>query len=168
MTITISQHPTNAKVTDMKKFNTAAFTLTKPRLDSVKNGAKWLGGKLFTAVMIIATLIFVIIFVLQSIQIRNMQGQYEQKQAEHALLEERNLRLKEHLEFLNSPGYMLFVEKVAREKLNLAKPDETVILPVFTESKPATAPEPAQAKPATPSQQSKPAWEAWLSFFFGT
>jgi cell division protein FtsB len=152
----------------MKKFNTATFATSRLRLDSVKNGAKWLGGKVFAAVMLIATLIFVIIFVLQSIQIRNMQGQYEQKRAEHALLEERNLRLKEHLEFLNSPGYMLFVEKVAREKLNLAKPDETVILPVFSETKPATAPEQTQAKPAPPAPQSRPAWQAWLSFFFGT
>jgi hypothetical protein len=62
---------------------------------------------------------------------------------------------------------MLFVEKVAREKLGLAKPDETVILPVYTQPVPVTTAEQVQAKPQAPPQPAKPAWQAWLGFFFG-
>jgi cell division protein FtsB len=152
----------------MNKFNNVLLISAKLRFATIKGGIKWLGSRLFTAILIIAAIIFVAIFVIQSIRIRDMQSQYDHKKAEFALIEERNQRLKEHLDFLNSPGYMLFVEKVAREKLGLAKPDETVILPVYTE--PTTAPATGQNQPkpqAPPPQQTKPAWQAWLGFFFG-
>lgn len=152
----------------MSKFNIMFFVTFMVRLNSLKSGARWLTARLFTSLLIVAALIFVVMFIAQSFHIREMQAQFDQKKAEFALVQDRNLKLKQHLEFLNSPGYMLFVEKVAREKLGLAKPDETVILPVYPAGSPMRGVEQASVTAQPNQNQNKPIWQAWFNFFFGS
>lgn len=138
------------------------------RLTKLKAGVQRLGARLITSLLIVAGLVFVGMFVLQSIRIRDMQVQYDQKKQEFAQVQERNERLQQHLDFLKSPGYLLFVEKVAREKLGLAKPDETVILPVQTNPAAVASPEPTVRQRPPTLAKNKPIWQNWLGFFFGT
>jgi hypothetical protein len=82
--------------------------------------------------------------------------------------------LQEHLDFYKGPGYLLYVEKVAREALGLVKPGETLVLPV-EEGVPAvvpgsSSPSSANAPPVANGQSTarKSNWQNWLQFFLGT
>jgi hypothetical protein len=119
------------------------------------------------------------LFLWQSLQIQKMQNQYDTTQADLALLQERNDLMQEHLDFYKGPGYMLYVEKVAREALNMVKPGETVVLAVQPEGdRVAAASQPANSAGAngvktglapgqTAPQKAKSNWQNWLAFFIG-
>ncbi len=130
-----------------------------------------LSSQLIVVILVVAGVAFVAIFIFQSLRIQDMREQYKQKQAEEVQYLERNATLQQQLDFLNSPGYMLYVETVARSALGLARPGETVILPVQQGTageaikpgvvgKASTAP-----KAAEPKAKSGP--ESWWNFFFG-
>lgn len=68
------------------------------------------------------------------------------------ILKRKNVELKRKLELVQEPE---FVEREAREKLNLAKPEETiVILPPITLSE------------STPQAVPLPNWKRWWRLFF--
>ena len=128
-----------------------------------------IGSQLVTIVLIVAALAFVGMFIFQSLRIHDMQDTNQSRKAELAQYQERNTRLQQQLDFLQSPGYMLYVETVARQALGLAKPGETVVLPVpqgsnGTAIRPGTSTVPAKS---SPESKPKSGWESWLSFFFG-
>jgi len=83
--------------------------------------------------------------------------------------------MQEHLDFYKGPDYLLYVEKVAREALNMVNPGETVVLAVQPDGRPAVATPPADASsPQTGAvgdqavaQKPKSNWQNWLSFFIG-
>ncbi|NWJ48597.1 MAG: septum formation initiator family protein [Chloroflexi bacterium] len=131
-----------------------------------------LSSRLIIIVLVVAAVAFVAIYIGQSFRIREMREQSDQKKAELALYEDRNTQLKQQLEFLQGPGYMLYVELVARQALGLARPDETVILPVQqgvngVAIRPGQAPAGQKAPTTTLEQKSKTGWDSWWSFFFG-
>ena len=83
------------------------------------------------------------------------QGEAEKKRQEVEKLEVENRRLQSRLAYEQSPQ---FVEKQAREKLNLVKPGETVVVIPEDVLKAATA----SAVPTPPP----PNWQQWLRLFF--
>jgi cell division protein DivIC len=89
-----------------------------------------LSSKLMLIALLLVLLTFVGLFVMQSFRIRDMQAQYETAQAGLRQVQDRNAKLQDHLDFYNGPEYALYIEKVARESLGMAKPGETVILPI--------------------------------------
>lgn len=130
-------------------------------------------SKVMIIVIVMAVLAFTGLFIYQSIRIRDMQNNYAAAQADLQRLQDRNSKLQQHLDFYNSPGYMQYVEKVARETLGMAKPGETVVLPITdgkgtvnannsTVTTQSTQPNIASI-PAPPKSN----WQNWLSFFIG-
>ncbi len=131
-----------------------------------------LSSRLVVIVLVVAAVAFIGIFVFQSFRIREMREQYDQKKAELALYQERNDKLKQQRDFLQGPGYMLYVELVARQALGLARPGETVVLPVQQGSnggaiRPGQSLESVTATKKTDPPKPKSGWESWWSFFFG-
>ena len=146
------------------------------RFGFVRTAAQKLSTHLVTALVIVGLLVFIALFLYQSLQIQSKQNEYNQTKQELALLQERNDQLQEHLDFYKGPGYLLYVEKVAREALNMVKPGETVVLATQPDGRPAV---PA-AKPTAPADSTAPAagdqaaatksksnWQNWLAFFVG-
>jgi len=140
----------------------------------LQSAAGRLSSQLLMILLLLGVVAFVGVFIWQSVRIKEMQTEYEQKKVALSAIQERNDRLQEHLDFYNSPGYMLYVEKVAREALGLARPGETVVLPVadknvaVSPSSPAVKAETELATPGTNTGVAvKPSWQNWFSFFFG-
>jgi cell division protein FtsB len=79
----------------------------------------------------------------------------ERKTALEAV-EAENLRLKKELEESQTPE---FIEKQAREKLNLAKPDEIVVIVAKATGSGILYPEGEKAR-------IKPSWRVWWELFF--
>jgi len=78
-------------------------------------------------------------------------------------LKERNAELRRQEEYLQSPDY---VEKMAREQLNLVRPGDIPLVLVSPSVK-ETPKQPAPAAPQSRPQQSLPNWQQWWNFFFG-
>jgi len=131
-----------------------------------------LSSKIIILVLIVAVIGFIGLFISQSFRIKAVQTDYEKGQAVLQQIEDRNAKLKEHLDFYqNSPGYMLYVEKVARESLGMAKPNETVILPITDNNgtlQDAQVSVPTLVNTSAPPAPHKANWQNWLGFFFGT
>ena len=68
-----------------------------------------------------------------------------------AQTKQENDKLKKELEYVQSPG---FIEQQARERLNLARPDETVVILPDITPPPEEVPEPE-----------KEIWQQWLEVF---
>ena len=77
-------------------------------------------------------------------------------------LEADNRELQKQIEYLKSEAY---VEKVAREQLNLIKPGETAVV-VLSPTPVPTSPAPPKGQ-AAPPQPPKTNWELWWDYFFG-
>jgi cell division protein FtsB len=150
------------------------------KLKIVRQIIQKLSTHFIIALVIVGLLVFMGLFLWQSLQIQKMQNQYNTTQADLALLQERNDLMQEHLDFYKGPGYMLYVEKVAREALNMVKPGETVVLAVQPEGdRVAAASQPANSSEAnggvktglapgqTAPQKTKSNWQNWLAFFIG-
>jgi cell division protein FtsB len=152
----------------------------RDKLKLVRQIIQKLSTHFIIALVIVGLLVFMGLFLWQSLQIQKMQNQYNTTQADLALLQERNDLMQEHLDFYKGPGYMLYVEKVAREALNMVKPGETVVLAVQPEGdRVAAASQPANSADAnggvkaglapgqTAPQKAKSNWQNWLAFFIG-
>lgn len=64
------------------------------------------------------------------VQIRSLQNNIENLQREIETTKKENKELKTELENIDDPEY---IEKIAREKLGLVKPGETLLIPVEEE-----------------------------------
>ncbi len=147
------------------------------RFGFVRTAAQKLSSHLVIALVIVGLLVFVVLFLYQSLQIQSKQNEYNQTKQELALLQERNDQLQEHLDFYKGPGYLLYVEKVAREALNMVKPGETVVLATQPDGRPAVAPAspaatadstaPPAAAASDQAAATKSNWQNWLAFFVG-
>ena len=147
------------------------------RFGFVRTASQKISSHFVVALIIVGLLVFVALFLYQSLQIQSKQNEYNQTKQALALLQERNNQLQEHLDFYKGPGYLLYVEKVAREALNMVKPGETVVLATQPDGRAAVAP--AQPGAATTDSIAPPAaatsndakpktnWQNWLAFFVG-
>lgn len=79
-----------------------------------------------------------------------------------AQLKERNVELRRQMEYLQSPEY---VERAAREQLNLVSPEDIPLVLVSPSAK-AVRPEPTPVLQQTRPEQ-LPNWQRWWDFFFG-
>ncbi|MDO8689183.1 MAG: septum formation initiator family protein [Dehalococcoidia bacterium] len=80
-----------------------------------------------------------------------------------AQLKDRNAELRRQMEYVQSPEY---VEKVAREQLNLVKPDDiplVLVSPLVKVASGGPSPAPQPARP----QDIPPNWKRWWNLFFG-
>ncbi|NWJ97802.1 MAG: septum formation initiator family protein [Chloroflexi bacterium] len=143
------------------------FKISKAGLQA---GVKKLSTQLMLLLLIVGIVAFIVMYVWQSVQIKAMQAEYQQKLVAYAAVQERNGLLQDHLDFYNSPGYMLYVEKVAREALGMVRPGDTVILTV-PDKNPGGSASPGSPKSGSEVAQvtthHKPSWQNWLSFFWG-
>ena len=140
------------------------------RLRLLPIAAKKITSHLMVVLLIVALLGFLALFLWQSLQIQKMQGEYQRKKDELALVQARTDGLQDHLDFYKGPGYLLYVEAVARQALGLVKPGETVVLtiPDTTTSQSAGIKADSPTANAPPSGQShKTNWQNWLGFFLG-
>lgn len=85
-----------------------------------------------------------------------------QAQVEAAL--ERKLQLEAELAALDDPN---FLERMARQEFEMARPGDTVLVivretPIAPQPQAATAMAPA---PALDGRQSQPVWRQWVDFF---
>src|SRR5690242_1188380 len=122
------------------------------RFGFVRTAAQKLSSHFVIALVIVGLVVFVTLFLYQSLQIQSKQNDYNQTRQELALLQQRNDQLQEHLDFYKGPGYLLYVEKVAREALNMVKPGETVVLATQPDGRPAVA----TPKPTAPADSTAP------------
>lgn len=131
-----------------------------------------LSSRVILLVLMVAVIGFIGLFISQSFRIREVQSQYETNLADLQRIQDRNNKLQEHLDFYDkSGGYMLYVEKVARESLGMAKPNETVILPITDNNGTLGKTDVPIAHPNDASKSTPPThksnWQNWLGFFFG-
>jgi cell division protein DivIC len=120
------------------------------------------GSKFFSSKLLLLTLLILVIFIGYSIfkekrneqeTVRNIKS-LEQQMTD---LESQSLELAEMIKYLRSED---FVEREAREKLNLQKPGEKVVI-VPAEENPETG---AAGKEDLADKKN---WQLWFEYFFG-
>jgi cell division protein FtsL len=84
----------------------------------------------------------------------------ERVRAEIAVLMDRNAQLRRQRAYLESNEY---IERIAREELDLVKPGETAIV-IVTPREQQRAQQ--QGIPEPPAPPPPPNWQRWLEFFF--
>lgn len=107
--------------------------------------------------MILAICLFLSFGLLRTI-IEGVQknGIVSERKRQLAEVQAENQRLKQEIAFADSPE---FLERVARDKLGLAKEGETVVLM----SSPAAV---RALRPATEPEADAPSWRLWWKLFF--
>ncbi len=111
-------------------------------------------------VMIVLIMMLLINFGNQVMQSARLEADRAALQAEVASLAQENTQLQAAVEYAESD---VNVERIAREQLNYARADDTVVLPQINLPVPAPLPEPALALPE-PTQV--PNWQRWYSALF--
>lgn len=96
----------------------------------------------------------------QTLRTYQLHQEEDRLKEEIALLEAKNRSLQAQEEYYASDAYL---EKSAREDLNLIKPGETAVVVI-----PAPTPTPAAPAAAPPAAPGRPAWQRWWEFFFGS
>ncbi len=115
---------------------------------------KWL-----TRIGIIILIILVMSSLVQGIlAIKRSNDKIQQEKEKVAQEQKRNAELKKQIEEINSQS---FTEQVARDKLGLAKPGETVIVLPDKEVLKRLAPHLEEEQDALPD----PNWQKWLKLF---
>lgn len=98
----------------------------------------------------------------KAMEVYQLNQQASQIRQEIGQLKDRNAELRRQTEYLQSPEY---VEKVAREQLNLVRPGDIPLVLVHSSGKEPT-PEPVPTPPEVRTS-SHPNWQRWWNFFFG-
>lgn len=107
------------------------------------------------AIIILAFETYLIITLSRSVwELWHKRDEYRKIQARVSQLKEENNRRQSEARYVETPQ---FIEKEAREKLNLVKPDETLVIIPQNVLKEATAP--AEVTPI-------PNWQQWLRLFW--
>lgn len=115
---------------------------------------------LVTVVLAMLTLSLLYNFVQQVIQSANLEAQRAELEAEVAALEEENLHLQGAAEYAESNAH---VERLARERLNLAREGDIVVLAdVLAPPATSDAEEPQQTPELPPAA---PNWQRWWEAF---
>jgi cell division protein FtsB len=131
-------------------------------------------SRLILILLAVAGVYFAISFTAQIFKSRDMLAQVEAQRTENQALEAGNQRLRDQVAFGNSDAYLQYVERVAREELDMARPDETVILVVpptpeagSDTTNPDSSTSPSQADQAAQTEPSKATWQRWGDLFTG-
>ena len=100
--------------------------------------------------------------VTKAFQTYQLQAEERRLRQEIARLEVQNRELQKQIDYLKSDAY---VEKIAREQLNLIKPGETAV--VVLSPTPVPTPIAAPAAKPPPTRLARTNWELWWDYFFG-
>jgi len=97
----------------------------------------------------------------KALEIYDLHRQSEQLRAEISALQERHQELQRQIEYLRSDEY---VEKVAREELNLVKPGDTTVVVV---TRPVSLTASVTSATTAGGERHPSPWEQWWAFLFG-
>jgi len=117
-----------------------------------------------TIVVVTLTALFALSFLQKAVESQQAEAQAAALRQEIKAIEQANAALETRIAYMSTEAY---VERVAREELNLVRPGETsyVVVPVgprATPVKPASADTPRRSLP-----DSRPPWLQWWDLFFG-
>ena len=117
---------------------------------------------IWSQVLILATLVFLILIGFSAVgRLTHLYGLRQDEarlRAEIAVLESEHQALEQRKAEVQSDAY---IEKVAREQLNLIKPGETAVVIVAAPAPAIVAATPPPPPPPTPN------WQRWWNLFFG-
>lgn len=117
-----------------------------------------------TIAVITLTALFALSFLQKAVESQQAEARAAALRQEIQVVEAANAALEQRIVYMKTDAY---VERVAREELNLVRPGETsfVVVPVGprpTPVKPAAAEAPPRSLP-----DSRPPWLQWWDLFFG-
>lgn len=104
---------------------------------------------------------FMLAFAEQAWRARELQAEAQLQRDAIARIERENDELREQIAVYQSPAYVDYVESRARRDLNLAHPDETVLMVRWG----ARAESDEAPAASTPEPEQKPNWKRWLEAF---
>lgn len=96
---------------------------------------------------------------------RQIQKEIEGLQSQINQLGQQNGDMENLISYLSSTD---FQEKEAREKLNLQKNDEKMIVLRKDVVEPNSQPQNNSASPQAPPEDNSPNWQKWWKYFFAT
>lgn len=106
-------------------------------------------------------------FVGQVLQSARLEAELEAREAEVAALEAENRELEAAVAYAESD---VNVERIAREQLGMARPEDTVLLPQMPTAAPpptpATTEQASAAEQIAPAAPAEPNWRLWWQAFF--
>ncbi len=114
--------------------------------------------KLILIILFIVSLYLIVYSVKDILGILKKKEEIKKEQLKLERLKAKNEELKKQLEYVKTPE---FIEKEAREKLNLARPGEVVVILPENVSEIVDI-----GKEQKPSKEEKPNWKKWLNLFF--
>ena len=94
-----------------------------------------------------------------------MQQQIALRETENALREQEQRNLEDRLAYVRSDAA---IEVLARDRLDMARPDETVLQLNLVAPAPTESPLPPVPSVAAPPQDSVPNWRRWWNVLFGS
>ena len=113
--------------------------------------------------MLCVVVYFLVAFGEQAWRVRQLQAEASELQTEITRLDEENAALEAELGTYATDAYRDYVQSRARRDLNLANPDETVLMITWTDPPPTAAT--AIAEQTAPERE--PNWKRWLDVFAG-
>lgn len=118
-------------------------------------------GRIAILVLLLVCVYFLVIFGEQAWHANRLEAEIDQQRDSIADIRRENEELAARAEQMNSSAYRVYVEKIARRDLGLARPGETVII---VPRQPA-ARQPA-AKPEATPDVSEQNWQLWIDAIF--
>ena len=118
-------------------------------------------GRLAIVCLMLAAAYFVVAFGEQAWRARQLQAEVNQQQAALVALDHEHDTLQAQVNRYATDSYFTYVAARARRDLNLAKPDETLVLVHWG---PRVAAPPPTSSPSVPAAE-KPNWQRWLELF---
>lgn len=116
-----------------------------------------------TVVVITSAALFALSFLQKAMESQQAEAQAAVLRQENQAIEAANAALKQRIADMKTDAY---VERVAREELNLVRPGETsfVVVPVGPRPTPVSSAPDAASRPLP---DSRPPWLQWWDLFFG-
>lgn len=127
-----------------------------------------LSAKIFSGIFFLAGLSILIYIGIslgkEAYRKRQIQKEIDGLQAQIGQLKQENSDMENLTSYLSSTD---FQEKEAREKLNLQKSDEKMIVLRKDAPEPNSQPNTAANNPQAPPEDNSPNWQKWWKYFFG-
>lgn len=120
-------------------------------------------ARVILAALILLCALFVYNYATRLMELSEAQAQVVAMQAQAEEARARQMRLEAELAALDDPG---FLDRVAREEFDMAKPGDKVVVVLRETPTPLdTAVQDATLQSATIPGQPQPVWRQWVNFF---
>jgi cell division protein FtsB len=130
--------------------------------EKTNTSAKFFSGIFFLSGLVVLVLIGVSLGK-EVYRKRQIQKEIEGLQAQINQMGQQNGDMENLISYLSSTD---FQEKEAREKLNLQKSDEKMIVLRKDVAAPESQPQNIAINPLAPSEDNSPNWQKWWKYFF--